>query len=198
MARESTNSGKVRLLALAGSMREASVNRKLLAVAVQSAEAHGASVDGADLRELALPLYDGDLEATQGVPEPVVRFKARIAAADGLLIASPEYNNSIPGVLKNAIDWASRGPDKVFPGKCAALFGASPGMYGAVRALPHLQQVMAALGVWVVPGLVTLPGAGGAFDDSGALTNETTQQALDGAVTRLIEHLSAAGNNGAE
>jgi chromate reductase len=191
MAENESGPAQLRLLAIAGSMRAESVNRKLVAAAVYIARQAGADVDHAELRALALPLYDGDLEAEQGLPQPVVQFKERIAAVDGLLIASPEYNHSIPGVLKNAIDWASRGPDRVFSGKAAALLGAAPGAYGASRGLPHLRQVMAAVGVWVVPALVTLPNAGGAFDESGALTNEAAHGQLEAAVGQLLAHISA-------
>ena len=196
MGENTSNQPGIRLLALAGSMREASLNRKLLVAVVKTAEAKAATVDLADLRGLALPLYDGDLEAAEGLPEAVVKFKARIAAADGLLIASPEYNHSIPGVLKNTIDWASRGTDRVLSGKAAALFGASPGTFGAVRALQHLRQVMSALGVWIVPSLVTLPTAADAFDESGALSNENAQQQVDAAVGQLMAHLSARSPGG--
>lgn len=191
MTEDESGPSQVRLLAIAGSMRAESINRKLIAAAVKIAQQAGAEVDHAELRALALPLYDGDLEAEQGLPQPVLQFKERIAAVDGLLIASPEYNHSIPGVLKNAIDWASRGPDRVFPGKSAALLGASPGASGALRGLPHLRQVISAVGVWVVPAMVTLPNARAAFDESGALTNEAAQQQLEGAVGQLLAHISA-------
>ncbi len=181
----------VRLLAIAGSMRAESLNRKLLAAAVKIAQQAGAQVDLVELRALDLPLYDGDLEREHGIPQPVLQFKERIAAVDGLLIASPEYNHSIPGVLKNAIDWASRGPERVFAGKAAALLGASPGAYGASRALPHLRQVISAVGVWIVPSLVTLPNAGGAFDEGGALTNEAAHKQLEAAVGQLLSYISA-------
>lgn len=197
MAEKESGPPQVRLFAIAGSMRAESLNHKLVSVAVKIARQAGAEVDLAEPRALALPLYDGDLEAEQGPPEQVLQFKERIAAVDGLLIASPEYNHSIPGVLKNAIDWASRGPDRVFPGKAAALLGASPGAYGASRGLPHLRQVMSAVGVWVLPSLVTLPNAGGAFDESGALTNEAAHKQLETAVGQLLAHISAVKAGGA-
>lgn len=189
---------KPRLLALAGSMREESFNRKLLAEAVRAAEAGGAEVDLAELRELALPIYDGDLEAAEGPPEAAIQFKARIAAVDGLMIASPEYNHSIPGALKNAIDWASRGPDRVFPGKAALLLGAAPGAFGSARGLQHLRQVMASVGVWTVPTMVTLPSAASAFDDDGALTNETAQKQIEAAVEQLLAQITATGAKAAQ
>ncbi len=98
----------VRLLALAGSMRSGSLNKKLLRVACNMAETQGAQVTLLELRELALPLYDGDVEQTHGLPEGARRLKQLMISHDAFLIASPEYNSSISGVLKNAIDWASR------------------------------------------------------------------------------------------
>src|SRR4051812_13920526 len=115
------------IIAVAGSMRTGSYNRKLLQIAIRATEQAGANVDLVDLRDLAFPLYDGDIEEKQGLPASVVAFKERIARAQGLLIASPEYNSSIPGPFKNAIDWASRPPGNVFKDKTAALMGASPG-----------------------------------------------------------------------
>ena len=184
----------VRLLAIAGSMRKESFNRKLLAVAVRAAEDSGAAVDVVEPRDLELPLYDGDLEAEHGVPESVQRLKARIAGADGLLIASPEYNHSIPGAFKNAIDWTSRGPDKVYPGKTAALLGAAPGGFGAMRALLHLRQVLTALGVWMVPAQVTVPRAGDAFDEGGALKEAATLEQVEGLVKSLLERIGRDGS----
>lgn len=184
----------LRIFGLAGSMRRESVNRKLLAHAAQAAEAAGASVDLADLRELDIPFYDGDLEAEGGLPESVQKLKNRIAQADGLLLACPEYNHSIPGAFKNALDWASRGEPKVFPGKAAAVMGASPGGFGAVRSQTHLRQVLAALGVWVVPGAVMLPRAGGAFDEAGALTDETAAGQVESQVAQLLAQAARLKN----
>jgi chromate reductase len=174
-----------RILAVAGSMRSGSFNRKLLQVAVQAAEKE-AEVDLVDLRELNLPLYDGDLEASEGLPEGAVRFKERILRANGLLIASPEYNQSIPGTFKNAIDWASRGPGDVFENKMAALMGASPGGFGAGRSLLHLRHVLTALGVWLVPSQVTLSRAHQAFDPEGALKDPEKQTEVVELVNLLI------------
>ena len=159
------------ILALAGSLRAGSYNKKLLAVGIDALRAGGAEVDIVDLRALAFPPYDGDIEANEGVPAEVHALRARIVAAQGLLIASPEYNHSIPGTFKNVIDWASRPPKPyVFHDKVVALMGASPGGFGAVRALLHLREVFTALGAWVLPAQVTISRAASAFDASGALT----------------------------
>ena len=176
------------VVALCGSLRRDSFNRKLLAQAVGIAERQGARVDRVELRELALPLYDGDLEAEQGLPPGAVELKRRIAGAAGLLIASPEYNHSIPGMFKNAIDWATRGGNP-FAGKTAALMGASTGGFGAVRSLQHLRQVLMARGVWIVPALVTVSNAEHAFDPAGQLKDAALAKQLDGLVTTLLGRL---------
>src|SRR5690242_9096612 len=113
----------VKVLAVSGSLRRESFNRKALTIAKQLASELASDVREADLKELALPIYDEDIEK-QGMPESVARLKDAVGAADVLLIASPEYNHSIPGGLKNAIDWLSRGGNSL-DGKVAAIFGAS-------------------------------------------------------------------------
>ncbi len=178
-----------RILAIAGSMRTGSYNRKLLRVAIQAAEQAGAEVDAVDLKELALPLYDGDIEERQGLPASAVTFKERIARAAGLLIASPEYNASIPGTFKNAIDWASRPPGNIFKDKVAALLGASPGGFGAMRSLLHLRQVLTTLGVWLVPSQVTVSRAHEAFDAEGGLKDPKINEQVAQLTRQLINHL---------
>jgi chromate reductase, NAD(P)H dehydrogenase (quinone) len=176
------------LMAVCGSLRRDSFNRKLLRLAVAQAERLGAAVDVVELRELALPPYDGDLEAEQGLPPGATEFKARIAAAQGLVIASPEYNHSIPGTFKNAIDWATRGGNP-FNGKVAALMGASTGAFGAVRSLQHLRQVLMARGVWIVPALVMVPNADKAFDEGGQLKDGAVSKLLEAQLASLLERL---------
>src|SRR5450755_2273980 len=115
-----------KIVAFAGSLRAASYNKKLVAVAAEAARAAGAEVTVVDLREFNLPLFDQDIEDATGLPEGAKKFKALLRASDGILLSSPEYNSSIPGILKNAIDWASRSetddePSTVaFRGKTAA------------------------------------------------------------------------------
>ncbi len=124
----------VRILALVGSLRRGSYNRMLYEAAVELAPA-GMTFTEADLR--SLPLYDDDVRLEQDYPEPARRLRADIAAADGLLIVSPEYNHTVPGVLQNAIDWASRPPDQPFKGKPVAIMGASTGRLGTVEDAAH-------------------------------------------------------------
>lgn len=137
------------ILAISGSLRIESFNRKALQIAKKIASELGADVQEMDLKTLALPVFNQDLRA-HGFPESVAIFKLAIEAADVLLIATPEYNHSIPGPLKNAIDWAS---DKTnpFSGKVAAVFGASTGLFGTLRSQLHLRQVLTALNVDLVP-----------------------------------------------
>jgi chromate reductase, NAD(P)H dehydrogenase (quinone) len=174
------------LLAFAGALRKDSLNRKLCAVAVQSARARGAEVDLLDLREVPMPLYDGDLEKESGLPREALELRRRVARAGGVLIVSPEYNFSIPGTLKNAIDWSSRPPDQPWKGKVIALMAASPGAYGGARMIPDLTKVLMGLGGIVLPGALTLGRADKAFDADGALVEPATAKIVDGIVERLI------------
>jgi chromate reductase len=135
-----------------------------------------------------IPLYNGDVEAT-GIPEPVQNFKARIAAADALLIATPEYNYSIPGVLKNAIDWASRPPkDSPLNGKPVAIMGASGGPGGTIRAQMHLRHVFVFTNMLPLnKPEVRVMRAAEKFDAEGRLTDEATRK----EVRALLEALAA-------
>jgi chromate reductase len=177
-----------RILAVAGSLRAGSYNRKLLALLVEQARAQGAEVDVVDLKALALPVYDGDIEA-QGLPPAAVDLRERISKAQGLLISSPEYNASIPGGLKNAIDWASRPSTSIFKGKWAALSGASPGMFGTVRMQPHLRQSLTHLGVNLLPDQFLVSHANEAFTEEGRLKDESRLKSLEGLVSALIARI---------
>ena len=180
----------MKILAFAGALRAGSLNRKLLAVALESLRGQ-AEVDELDLRSIPMPPYDGDIEANEGLPENALAFKQRIAAAQGLLIVSPEYNNSIPGTLKNVIDWASRPPGNPFRGKVALLMGASPGQFGAVRGVLALRQVLNALAVVVLPGTVQIAHADQAFDDRGKLKDAKSAGMVEKACAELIRVTSA-------
>jgi chromate reductase len=165
------------ILAVAGSLRTDSFNRKALQIAKQIASELNTTVVELDLKTLDLPLFDADLRAN-GFPESVKKLKDTIALADVLLIATPEYNHSIPGVLKNAIDWAS---DKTnpFEGKVAAIFGASNGLFGTLRAQLHLRQVLASLNVELVPQpQVFIRSAESAFLPDGSLVDQKIRQQL--------------------
>jgi chromate reductase len=161
-------------LGIAGSLRRGSYNRGLIRAAIELAPA-GARVIPYDL--IDLPLYNGDVEA-EGDPEPVAAFKRAIAAADALLIASPEYNHCIPGVLKNAIDWASRpARASVLTGKPVAIMGASTGRGGTARAQAHLRDGLAYTNGLVLPlPEVLVPLAAEKFDGESVLEDPVTRE----------------------
>jgi NAD(P)H-dependent FMN reductase len=130
-----------------------------------------------------IPLYDGDLEAAQGIPAPVQALKAKVIEADGLLLVTPEYNNSMPGVLKNAIDWLSRPPadiGKVFGGRAVALMGASPGGFGTILSQNAWLPVLRTLGTrtWF-GGKMMVSRAGGVFNEAGELTDDAIRGQLE-------------------
>jgi len=182
-----------KIVAFAGSMRTGSFNKKLVAIAADAARAAGAEVTVVDLRELALPLFDEDLEAASGLPEGAKRFKALLRASDGFLIASPEYNSSITAALKNAIDWASRAesdedpPLAAFRGKAAALCSASPGALGGLRGLVTLRSILGNIGVLVLPEQVCISTAYEAFDESGKLKDERKGKQIASLATGLAD-----------
>jgi len=161
----------VNILAISGSLRQHSINSGLLRSA-ESILPEGATLSFASLQ--AIPLFDADLE-TQGIPDGVALFKQQITEADGVLIATPEYNFSYPGVLKNAIDWASRGPVRPFTDKPVAIIGASPGNFGTVRAQTDLRRLMHGMGSHVLPKPELLVNqAAQKFDDHILLIDEKT------------------------
>lgn len=187
-----------KIVAFAGSLRTGSFNKKLLAIAADAARTAGAEVTVVDLRELALPLFDQDLEDASGLPQGAKRFKALLRASDGFLIASPEYNSSITAALKNAIDWASRAetddepPLVAYKGKAAALFATSPGALGGLRGLVTLRSILGNIGVLVLPDQVAIPTAHEAFDEAGKLKDERKAKQvakLAGALVDLSKKL---------
>lgn len=180
-----------RLLAFAGSTREGSFNRRLVRLGADLATAAGAVVTTVELRDLPLPLYDGDLEAREGLPANARRLKELMISSDGLLLASPEYNSSIPGTLKNALDWASRAapgeaPLLAFRGKVAGLLAASPGALGGLRALVHVRAILSSLDVLVIPEQFALAKANEAFAPNGALLDPKQAAGVKRVVDRLV------------
>ena len=165
-----------RVVGIAGSLRAKSFNKALLAAAKKNAPATLAI----DIFDLAgVPLFDQDVEA-KGYPEAVAKLHAAVGAADGVLIATPEYNSGIPGVLKNALDWMSRPPGKATSaGKPVAVMGTSPGMGGTLRVQVVMRPVLAGMGMVQLAGPDTaVPGAGNAFDAEGNLVDEKAKAAL--------------------
>ena len=175
------------IIALAGSTRTQSYNRQLVQIAARAAAGQGATVQIVDLADYDIPLFSEDLEAV-AVPSGVIALKQLLAQSQGLLLASPEYNGSISGVLKNALDWLSRPSqgfemNAAFKGKAAGIMAASPGGYGGARGLAHVREVLGNLGMELHPVQVTVPAAYEAFDEQGEL--------LDGALARAVQDLAA-------
>jgi NAD(P)H-dependent FMN reductase len=185
------------IVGIAGSLRRNSYNTALLRAAVELAPS-GLTIEVASIREF--PLYDGDVEVEQGVPECVRAVKDRIAAAAGLLLLTPEYNNSIPGVFKNAIDWLSRPPKdvpRVFGGRPVAIMGATPGPGGTMLAQAAWLPVLRTLGteLWSGPR-VYLSNAAKAFDVDGRLIDEAIRGTVAKHLAGFSEFVARLGRRG--
>lgn len=185
----------MKLIALCGSLRKDSFNRRLLIAATRLAEAEGASVAQGEIE--ALPHYNSDLEGSDlesgDLPESVVALKAAVAQADALLIVSPEYNYSVPGPLKNAIDWLSRpGFKSVLAHRPTGILSASMSPVGGARMQAHLKSILSGTLTPVYPAPeFTLPTAQNAFDESGDLVEERVRAALARYVREFLAWASA-------
>lgn len=168
-----------RIIGIAGSLRAGSINAALLRAA-STLMPQGTTLEIASIK--GIPLYDGDVEENEGIPPPVESLKNQIAGADGLLLATPEYNNSLPGVLKNAIDWLSRPPAdiaRVFGNRPVAIMGASPGGFGTILAQNSWLPVLRTLGMrpWF-GGRMLVSRAGSVFDSRGELVDDKIRAQL--------------------
>jgi NAD(P)H-dependent FMN reductase len=188
-----------RILGFAGSLRADSWNKKLVKLALEGARAAGAEVTFLDLRDVALPIYDADIEKNEGLPAGARKLKELMLAHEGLLIASPEYNSSISGALKNAIDWASR-PEPgepslaCFNDKVAGLMSASPGPWGGLRGLVTVRSILSNINVLVLPDQLAVSRAHEAFDESGKLRDakqQATVERIGAKVASVIARLAA-------
>ena len=182
----------MRLLFFAGSAREGAFNKKLARLARHIAEANGIEAVFVDLADYDMPIYHGDLEAADGPPERARAFTALLAEYDGVFIATPEYNASVPALLKNTLDWVSRvrgnglSGAEVFKTRVFAISGASPGYYGAMRSLLALRQILeVGLGATVIPQQMALPRAMHAFEEDGSLKDEAQQKHFASVVEAL-------------
>jgi chromate reductase, NAD(P)H dehydrogenase (quinone) len=179
------------ILAIAGSVRTRSFNRMLLQAAIEVAP-EGATIETASIHEI--PLYDGDREAASGVPDVVQALKDRIASAHGVLLVTPEYNNSIPGVFKNAIDWTSRPASdipRVYGGKPIGVIGATPGGGGTGMAQAAWLPVLRTLGTLPFFGArVQVAGAGKVFDEHGALVDATVRGQLQRYMAGFVQFVT--------
>jgi NAD(P)H-dependent FMN reductase len=184
-----------KILAFAGSLRELSFNKRVLDVAVEGARRSGAMVDVVDLRDYPMAPMNPDMIAGGSFDENALRFQELLHNYHGLLIATPEYNASVPGHLKNQIDWASRKSprfalNEVFKDKFAAMITASPGSFGGIRCLAHLRQMFSIMGVLVLPSEIAVTFVAQKFEgDSGVMTDEKARGLLEGLGASLADML---------
>ena len=182
----------MKIIGIAGSLRTGSFNAALLRAAVDECPTQ-ATLDIETIR--GIPLYDGDVEAAQGLPPRVAELKERIATADALLLVTPEYNNSIPGVFKNAIDWMTRPPTdvrRVFGGRAVGLIGTSPGAFGTVLSQAAWLPIFRTLGMRPWFGQVLyVGGASKVFDASGRLVDDAIRGRLRKYMEGFVEFVAA-------
>ena len=175
------------IIGISGSLRKGSFNAALLRAAIEVAPT-GCTIEIGSIH--GIPLYDGDVEAAEGVPIEVTELQDRIAAADGLLLTTPEYNNSMPGVLKNAIDWLTRPPNelqRVFHGKPVAVIGATPGGFGTVLSQTAWLPVMRTLNTKLFTGnRLMVSGANKVFNDTGQLIDDTVRERLTAYINDFV------------
>ncbi len=179
----------VKVLALTGSYRKNSYNTRVLSIAVEGAREAGGEVTLLDLNDYPMPIFNADEVETNGFDAAAYRFQDVLNEHSAFLIASPEYNGSLPGGFKNAIDWASRANDRykmyeVFRGKTAAIITASPGQFGGLRCLRDLRGVLTIMGVNVLPSEIAVTFVGQKFDGDGTVIN-------DDKTKKLLENIGA-------
>jgi chromate reductase len=180
-----------KILAFAGSTRKNSFNKRLAKVALHAAEKMGAKTTFIDLLDYDMPLYSDDLLKKHGMPDSVIAFKEMLKSHNGFFIASPEYNGSLTGTLKNAIDWAtikSEGEDRMacWNGKIAGLLSASPGGLGGIRGLHHLRTILAGIGTFVLPNHLAVGNSTTNLQNDTHITDEKLQQQVDTLATEIV------------
>lgn len=186
----------VKILAFAGSAREESFNKKVVKIAAEAASLKGASVTLVDLKDFPMPIYDQDLEESEGLPENAKKFKKLMQSHDGFLISTPEYNSAIPPLLKNALDWVSRKevdgevPLAAYRGKAVALMSASPGGLGGLRALTMLRGIMSNLGVLILPEQRAVSKAHEMLGEDGGIKDEKLHTQIEQLGSRLVGMIS--------
>ncbi|MFI6768568.1 NADPH-dependent FMN reductase [Streptomyces sp. NPDC050355] len=183
--------GPLRLLVFGAALREESTNARLASLVAGILTDAGATVDLAAMREFDMPLYDGDLETAHGLPDGALALRDRLEWCDAFVLASPEYNASVPGVVKNAIDWVSRVRPQPFKTKHALLVSASPSLVGGNRGLWALRVPLEHLGTRVYPDMFSLAAAHKGFTEDGQLADAGLQQRL-GETVRAFLHLVEA------
>jgi NAD(P)H-dependent FMN reductase len=181
----------IRFLVFGASLRSGSLNASLAQLAAHVIERHGGSVDRAEMREIDCPSYDQDTETASGLPAGAEQFRRRLTAANALVVSSPEYNGSMPGVLKNVIDWVSRFRPQPFNGTHALLMSASPSMVGGNRGLWALRMPLEHLGTRVFPDMFSLAQAHKALDDRGQIANEQLRDRFERTIVAFMDLVEA-------
>jgi NAD(P)H-dependent FMN reductase len=182
----------VQFLVFGASLRKDSLNAKLASLAVDAIRSKGGTVDVASMTEFDCPSYNQDIETGPGIPVGTKRLKERLEAADGFLIASPEYNASMPGHLKNVIDWTSRFKPQPFNGRQALLMSASPSMAGGNRGLWSLRIPLEHLGARVYPDMFSLAQAHQAFTAEGRIADATLTKRFESVIECFIDFVEAS------
>ncbi|MGD0849044.1 NADPH-dependent FMN reductase [Bradyrhizobium sp.] len=183
----------LKILVIPGSLRTGSLNAKLAAAAAYQFAQAGAEVTRISLADFPLPIYDGDLQSKSGVPKHAINLKRMIGAHHGVLMVTPEYNSSVPPLVKNTIDWVTRVQDmheirgQVFRGRAFAIAAASEGRLGGTRALAALRLILSACHAMVIPNQLALSFASEAYDDMDRLKHPADIEALNALVRQLID-----------
>ncbi len=181
----------IRFLLFSASLRAASLNTKLIRLAAEHVEAHGGTVDFALMHDFDVPSFDQDVQEEEGLPAGAEAFHRRITGADAFVIASPEYNASFPGALKNLIDWVSRYRPQPFNGRQGFLLSASPSMVGGNRGLWSLRVPLEHLGARIYPDMFSLAQAQQAFDGDGRLVNAQLGDRLEKTIMAFMDLVEA-------
>ncbi|MEM7299872.1 MAG: NAD(P)H-dependent oxidoreductase [Pseudomonadota bacterium] len=185
-----------KIIVIPGSCRSGSVNTRLAAAIVREIDQQNGAPTRISLDDYPLPIYNGDDEQSSGVPENAVKLAQMIAAHDGVVIVSPEYNSSLAPLLKNAMDWISRPISvngeavKPYQNRAYAIASASPGALGGIRGLAQVRQILVSVGASAITEQVAVGSAGSAFDDLDQLTNDRAKSMLSNMVASLLRHAS--------
>ena len=193
-----------KILVFAGSIRSGAYSGRTADIAQKELALQGAEVTRISLADYPLPIMDQDLEAEKGVPENARKLARHFAAHDGILIATPEYNGSMPPLLKNAIDWISRVRDdngrplRPLPGKVVAICSSSDGHFAGIRSASHLRQVLSHIQMEVIAPQCSVPNAADAFDEDGNFREERLRKSMHKVCGTLIEHAGLLSRRGGE
>ena len=187
-----TDREPLRVLVFSASLRAGSINTRLAVIAGEAIERHGATVDLASMRDFDAPSYDGDAEADEGMPPGAQAFRERLESTSAFVVVSPEYNASMPGVLKNAIDWVSRARPQPFNERHGLLMSASPSMVGGNRGLWALRIPLEHLGARIYPDMFSLAQAHTALDEEGRIADERLRGRFEDTIANFLDLVEAS------